>query len=504
GPALKQDYPEVEEYVRFVGAGRTLFKYEQKEIFEEEVYIVDSTVFDMFTFEWVYGNGNGSLDKPSTAVLAQSVATKFFGNTDPVGKRIKTEAGEEYEITGVYADMPKQSHIIANVMFSGTGFDFMRRTDGWGGFSIYTYVLLHNGVAGETFSAKLPEVVEKYVAVIFAQFDISVEYTLLPITDIHLKSDFQGEPQPTGNMSYIYIFAAIGLFMILIACINYMNLATARAASRAREIGIRKVMGSYRSHLIGQFLAESTLTALISFSLALILVFTLLPLVNTWLEVPLSAMALAQPKVLLSMFGIFLIVALVSGSYPAFFLSAMEPVKTLKGAVNRLGGHATLRKSLVVLQFAISLFMLVSTGIVFDQLNYLQKTDLGFTNDPVVRFGFPDEDAQGKWPVLEQKLEAIPQVMATSTSNASPGNGYGKLLWNVENNEGVMEQKGVDNFSVDWDYIPTLEIDIVAGRNFDRNIRTDSFAAIIVNEAFVKRMSWDEPIGKRFQYGTED
>lgn len=504
GPALNQDYPEVESYVRFVGNDRTLFKYEEAEIYAEEVYIVDSTIFDLFTVEWVYGPANGGLDQPNTIVLARSVAEKFFEKSDPVGKQIETESGESYEITGVYEDMPQQSHIIANVMISGTGFDFMRRTDGWGGFNIYTYVLLEEGASAASFAAKLPEVVEKYVAVIFDQFDISVEYTLLPITDIHLKSDFQGEPQPTGNMSYIYIFAAIGLFMLLIACINYMNLATARAASRAREIGIRKVMGSYRSHLIGQFLSESTLTTLISFVLAMGLVLILLPLVNTWLAVPLAASSLFQPKVLLSTLAIFLVVSLLAGSYPAFFLSAMEPVKTLKGAINRIGGHATLRKGLVVLQFSISLFMLVSTGIVFDQLNFLQEKDLGFTSAPVARFGFPDNNAREKWPVLEQKLEALPGVLAASSSNASPGSGYGKTLWNVENNEGVMEQKGVDNFSVDYDYIPTLEIEIVEGRNFDREIRTDSFAAVLVNEAFVKRMSWEEPIGKRFQFDVSN
>ncbi|MCB0840996.1 MAG: FtsX-like permease family protein, partial [Bacteroidetes bacterium] len=338
----------------------------------------------------------------------------------------------------------------------------------------------------------------------FSPVNISVEYTLLPIKDIHLKSDFEGEPQPTGEMTYIYLFAIVGIFMLLIASINYMNLATARSARRAKEVGIRKVMGSMKGQLIGQFLSESVIITVISLLLSISIVALILPMLNSVLDTTLSISLIFHPVVISSLFGILILVGIIGGSYPAFYLSSFEPVVVLKSNKVKGGGNAFLRKILVWLQFVISLALLVSTGIVYDQLRYIQDKDLGFTSDPVVRFRLQGENARQKWPVFREKLLQSPNITAAATASSSPGIGFSKLLWNVETEEGVMDQKGVDNYSVDYDYFPGMEIEIVAGRNFSREITTDSFQSIMVNEAMVKRMGWSDPIGKKVQFDTND
>ncbi|MEZ4775932.1 MAG: ABC transporter permease [Bacteroidia bacterium] len=506
GPELKQIYPEVEQYVRFAGNGETVLIYEDQKFTEEKVFYVDSTVFDVFSFDFIAGESEHALDEPNTIVIQESMAKKIFGDTDPIGKTLQTDGREKksLKITGVYKDMPKNSHIRAFAMISESTADFPTEPGQWGNFGIYTYVLLHNKDEAVSFASKLPEVIEKNVKPIFDQFGITIVYELLPITDIHLKSDFEGEPEPTGEIAYIYLFAIVGFFMLLIACINYMNLATARSAKRAKEVGIRKVLGSQRSQIIGQFLAESVLIAILSMILSVIIIQVSLPGLNRVLGTSLDFNQILQPGILLSLLGILLITGIVGGSYPAFFLSSFQPSLVLKGNATKGSGHLTIRKILVWFQFVISLGLLVCTGIVFDQLQYLQNKDLGFTKDPVVRFTLKNDENRRKWMVLQEKLLQSPEIIAAATASSSPGIGFGKLLWNVEKNEGGMDQKGVDNYGVDYDYFPALGIEIVAGRNFSEEIKTDSFQAVMVNESMVKRMGWDDAIGKKIQFGTED
>ncbi|MDX2247217.1 MAG: ABC transporter permease [Bacteroidia bacterium] len=506
GPELKQTYPEVEAFVRFIGAGRTIFTYEGKEHIEEKVFFVDSAVFDVFTFNFIAGEKEGALEEPNTVVLQESTAKRIFGEEDPIGKIIRFGEDEKStaKITGVYKDMPKNSHIRAYAMISQSTIAEPSDPGQWGGFGIYTYILLQTKEAREAFAAKLPEVIAKNVAPIFDQFEIKVVYELLPITDIHLKSDFEGEPEPTGEMSYIYLFGIVGLFMLLIACINYMNLATARSAKRAREVGIRKVLGSQRGQIIRQFLAESVLMALFALVLSVLIIRVFLIPLNNLLGTNLDFNLIFQPQILLSLLGILIITGVLGGSYPAFYLSSFQPVSVLKGSVVKGAGNVFLRKSLVWFQFVISLGLLVCTGIVYDQLKYLQDKDLGFTKDPVVRFTLNGPDNTKQWPVLKEKLLQSPHIVSVGTASSSPGQGFPKLLWNVENNEGVMEQRGVDNYRVDYDYFPALGMEIVAGRNFSQEITTDSFQAVMVNESMARRMGWQESVGKKIQFGTTD
>jgi len=324
------------------------------------------------------------------------------------------------------------------------------------------------------------------------------------LTDIHLKSDFEGEPEPPGQIAFLYIFGAVGFFLLLLACINYMNLATARASKRSMEVGIRKVLGSERSQLIAQFLSESVLFTLVALLLSFALVLVLLPVFNSAFELTLSSSLLWSPKVLLGTGGIVLIAGILGGSYPAFYLSAFPPISILRGGKSSSGGNPNLRKTLVIIQFAITIFMLIGTGIIYDQMNYLRNKNLGFDKENVLMFELPQGISTDRMTTFKNKLVQNSKVIAVGSSSSSPGDGFGKNVTNMETNDGGMEQYGVDGYSVDFDYFETLEIEIVQGRNFSNEFATDSSAAVLINEAMVRRMAWDDPIGKKVQFGAND
>ncbi len=505
-PTLKQDYPEVEEYVRFIENGRTRFEFKDRFFFEEKVYIVDSTVFDVFTFNFIEGDMETALIEPNSIALNKSVAKRIFGDNNPIGEILKTPSDREYKVTGVYEDMPHHSHLIADAMISANTFPgIMNPSPGsWGSFNIYSYVLLKEGTDPLAFAAKLPEVVDKYVAVIFDEYDIKVKYELLPLQEIHLSSTFEGEPEPVGQMGFIYIFMAVGLFLLIIACINYMNLATARATQRAMEVGIRKVLGSERRQLIGQFLSESILFTLIALVFSFLLVHFLLPVFNNAFDVTLGSELLWSQPVLLGALGIVVLAGVLGGSYPAFYLSAFEPMKVLKGSLAKGTGNPALRKVLVTAQFAITIFMLIGTGIIYDQMNFLRNKDLGFDKEHVMTFPLGGRQARAKYPVIREKLLQNPKITSVGTSSTTPGRGFSKNLINAESADGSMEQYGVDLYGVDYDFFPTLGVEFAAGRNFSMEYGTDSTNAVLINEAMAERFGWDEPIGKKFQFGTND
>lgn len=503
---LKQDYPEVEEFVRFIPNGRTRFEYKDRFFFEEKVYLADSTVSDVFSFDFIQGDGKMALREPNSIVLNESVAKRIFGDQNPVGEVLKTPGDREYKVTGVYRDMPRYSHLIADAMISANSIpDLMRPEAGsWGSFNIYSYVLLKPDADPAAFAAKLPEVIKKHVAIIFDEYGVTVKYELLPLKSIHLNSSFEGEAEPSGEAGFLYIFGAVALFMLLIACINYMNLATARATRRAMEVGVRKVLGSERRQLIGQFLSESVLFTAIALLLSFILAVLLLPVFNKTFDLNLSRDLFFSPPVFFGALGIVLLTGILGGSYPAFYLSGFEPIKVLKGALGKGSGNPALRKTLVIVQFAITIFMLIGTGIIYDQMHYLRVKDLGFDKENIMTFSLEGRAAREKYGIIRQKLLQNPKITAIGTCTTTPGQGYGKNLINAENSEGRLEQYGVDMYGVDFDYFPTLGAKFSAGRNFSLDYPTDSTAAVLVNEAMVKRLGWNDPIGRKFQFGTDD
>ena len=503
---LKADYPEVEEFVRFIPNGRTQLKHGEKLFFEEDIYLVDSTILDVFSFDFVRGDAETPLHQPNSIILSKTVADRIFGQQDPIGQTLQTPSERIYQVTAVYDDFPNYSHILPGALISSNSIEgLMNPSPGsWGGFGIYTYLLLQENTDPQVFEAKLGEVVKNHVATIFDQFDIKVKYELIPLFDIHLHSDFEGEPEPVGQMGFIYIFAAVGLFMLLIACINYMNLATARATKKAMEVGIRKVLGSERRQLIGQFISESLMLSLVALLLSFALVFLLLPVFNSAFQLDLQRNLLFSRDIWLGAAAILLLTGIAGGSYPAFYLSGFRPVAVLKGQLSKGAGNPKLRKALVTVQFAITLFMIIGTGIIYDQMNYLRNKELGFDKDHLMTFDLPSRNAREKFGVLRDQLLQKNKISAVASATSTPGEGFSKQVMLVEDSEGVMDEYGVDNYGVDFDFFPSLGIPFVAGRNFSRDFGTDSTLAAVVNESMVERMGWSDAIGKRIQFQGND
>jgi putative ABC transport system permease protein len=497
-PELKKDYPEVEEAVRFVGNGRAMFKNGDTRIYEDKVFTCDSNLFKVFTYPFIDGNPRTALVEPKSIVLTQSVAEKFFGkNTAVVGKTLQDDKGDVYKVTGVVKDVPKNSHIIFNMLISASTLpkDF---ANNWGGFGFYTYVLLKPNINAAAFEKKLSPLWDKFMAPIFAQFKIKIHYGVQSVPSIHLHSDMQNEPEELGNISYIYIFSAVALFMLLIACINYMNLATARSARRAKEIGIRKVTGSSRSQLIAQFLIESILTAVIALIMSIGLILLFLPFFNALSGKSISFGTLLEPQTFLLLIAIVIFVGLIGGSYPAFYLSKFSPINVLKGALSKGSSNVNLRRTLVVVQFSISMIMLICTWVVANQLRFLRSIDLGFDKAQVLTLtANANGDISSKIVALKNSIRENPQVISVSTAGAVPGKNIGFNLFSVETKTGYT-QKGIWNYAIDEDYIRTLGMKIRKGRGFTGI--SDTLRSIVVNENLVKYYGWDDPIGKKIKY----
>lgn len=495
---LRDNYPEVENAVRFFGMGRTLYKNGDKQFYEEDFFLADSTVFDMFSYEFVKGDKATALDMPFSIVITEELAKKYFGEDDPIGQSLQNQQSEEFKVTGIIKNVPNNSHFRFDALISRN--TRPQNQGSWGNFGVFTYIQLPAGYDLSKMYVSLDTIVRQRVNPIFEQYGISVKYELQKITDIHLHSKIQDEAEAGGDISYIYIFGAVAAFMVIIACINYMNLATARSANRAKEVGIRKVMGSQRNQLIVQFITESVVIALIALVVSLILIYLLLPAFNSLSSKEMPFGYILQAPVMLSLLGIVLFAGVVGGSYPAFYLSGFNPVNVLKGKLSAKGGSVFFRKSLVVAQFAISIFMLISTLIVFDQLEFLRSKDLGFDKKQVLRIDLSGRALRQKSGVLVEKLKQNKDVESVGMADSSPGEGIGKLLIQVEDNDGKLDEKGVDLFSADFDFVKTLGMEIAQGRDFSRDIISDTTFAVLVNEAMVKRMAWENPIGKKFVF----
>ncbi len=499
-PTLKKEYPEVEEAVRFVDNGKSMFRNGDLHLYEEKVFFTDSSVFRIFTYPFLEGDPQTALVAPKSMVLTESVAEKYFGrHTGVVGKSLQNDKGEIYKITGVIKDVPKNSHLIFNILLSisslGKDFD---SPNNWGGFNLYTYTLLKPNTDAAAFEKKLLPMYDKYMARIFSKYKIKIHYGVQPILSIHLHSDLAGEPEELGSISYIYIFASVALFMLLIACINYMNLTTARSARRAKEIGIRKVTGVTKPQLVAQFLIESTLTALFALVLSIGFIALLLPMFNSLSGKFISFGSLLQPDTFLILLSIILFVGLVGGSYPAFYLSKFNPIHVLKGSLSKGSSNTLLRRVLVVIQFSISMIMIICTWVVYNQLKYIRNKDVGFSKGQVLSLtANSDRDIRGNILAFQAEMRKNPQILSVSTSQAIPGHSVNFNLFEIESKNGYVD-KGVDVYGVDENYFRTMGMHIVKGRNFYG--LSDTLRRAIVNENMVRYFEWDNPIGKKIKF----
>ncbi len=496
-PTLKKDFPEIEEAVRFSPRERTLFKNGTNNFYETKIYYVDSNVFKIFTVNFVEGNHN-ALYQPNCIVISRTLAEKYFGkNTQVVGKTLRT-VYDLYKVTAVIEDVPKNSHIRFDMLISMSSVK-NRGGENWGNFNYYTYVLLKPGARADGLNKKLSQVYKKFVEPIFSQFNVKMQYGIQPITDIHLHSQLEREPEELGSMSYIWIFSSVAFFMLLIACINYMNLTTARSARRAKEIGVRKVTGSSKNQLVLQFLGESLLTAFVAVLFSFALVVLMLSAFNSISGKAFTVQTLLQPFNILLLLGIGLFTGLAGGSYPAFYLSSFKPVSVLKGSLSKASGNVNLRRTLVILQFSISMVMLICTWVVYTQLTYLRKRDLGFDKNQVMTVIVnTGEDERSKIFAMNNSFRQVPGVKMVGTGNAYPGSPNTNLnLFIVETKNGNVN-KAIECYAVDENYMGALGIPIIKGRNFSN--LSDTLHSILVNESMVKHFAWDEPIGKRVKF----
>ncbi|HEY0654288.1 MAG TPA: FtsX-like permease family protein [Chryseosolibacter sp.] len=497
GEELRDNYPEVQNAVRFFGTPRTEYRNGDKKFFEEDFFQTDSTVFDMFTYEFIEGDPATALDAPQSIVLTERIAIKYFGSAKAaIGEALQNQQDQQLKVTGVIKDVPTNSHFRFDALISRPTVPLSPFS--WGGFGVFTYIQLPPGYDLAKMDASLDKVVKEKVNPIFEQYNIKVKYGLQRITDIHLHSKIADEAEEGGDISYIYIFGAIAVFMLVIACINYMNLATARSANRAKEVGVRKVMGSQRKQLIVQFITESLVITVIALIVSLGLVYALLPAFNTLANKQLPFSYVMQTPVVLSLFGVTLFTGVIGGSYPAFYLSGFNPVSVLKGKLATKGGTVMFRRILVVAQFAISIFMLISTLIVFDQLTFMRNKDLGFDKEHVIRLNLAGPELQAKSSLLAERLRGSSDVAGVGMATSSPGQNIGKALFKVEDNDGKMVDRGVDLFSADYDFVKAMGMEIVQGRDFSRDVPSDTTYAVLVNEAMVKRMGWTNALGKKY------
>jgi putative ABC transport system permease protein len=340
------------------------------------------------------------------------------------------------------------------------------------------------------------------MAEIFERMGIKIVYELLPITRIHLNSDFEGEPVAVGKVQFIYIFLIIIVFLLTIASINYMNLSTARSTKRSKEVGIRKVAGSSRRALVRQFLAESLVLTIISLAVSLLLCYLLLPVFNNISGKLIDFNIITRPVILLCLFTVILFTGLAGGSYPALFLSGFNPVEILRGQLRISGSSLTVRKILVIIQFTLSTAMVISTWIVYNQLNYLKKKDLGFSKENVITLRLTTEEMGKNFPVFKEALLTKPGILSVGSANNDIGFGTGKNVMRVETGDGMVE-RGINNFQADHDFIKTLGITLLKGRDFSEDIPSDTIKGVIINETLAKRLNWDDPIGKKVQFSRD-
>ncbi|APQ16985.1 ABC transporter permease [Maribacter hydrothermalis] len=512
GSALKEDFSEVVEKVQFSGRSDVLLEYNSNSFQESDCFYVDASVFDVFTWPLVSGNPRTALEAPYSIVLTESTAKKYFGNEDPMGKVIEGVGGRandgQYTVTGIMKDVPQNSHFSFDVLLSMSSFYQSRPEifDAWGYVDFYTYFLVGDNFNVDAFQLKMPEFLDKRQTEEEKQYFYNLNFE--PLKDAYLKSSAVRQPGIVGSLPNIYIFAIIGLFILVIASINFMNLATARSMERAKEVGVRKVIGADKKGLVYQFLGESLIMVLIAAIIGLVVVFVCIPWLSNITGKQFNMNEVFNSFMLPLYFGTAIITGLFAGSYPAFVLSSFKPVSVLKGLVSSSPQGVNLRKGLVIFQFSLSIALIASTVIVYFQLGFMLNKNLGFDNEQqlVIDFNW-DGQVLDNIETVKSEFKNLPEVISVAGSRTVPGSHFPAAGTEIETFEGSMEHFEPFLYEIDFDFIPHYEIEVVAGRAYSREFVTDSVQAMIVNEAAVKTFGYADPadiIGKKFQqWGRE-
>jgi len=498
-PAMKRDFPEIEEITRINYQGGILVKKDNRNVQDDHAAFADSTFFKVFTVPMVEGNPSTALKEPNSIVIDETTAKKYFNSTNVLGKTLYVDNSTNCKITGVIKDIPKQSHFH---------FSFIRPRgkdrDSWLSNNTYNYVLVRPGVTKEKLQKDVDATINNYLSKeLQEQLHSSLKdlenkgnhfiYHATPATDIHLHSDKSYEMEANGNVTYVYIFSIIAIFILLIACVNFMNLSTARSANRAKEVGIRKVAGSLRSHLITQFLTESVLISFFSLILAILISLLLLPLFNQLAGKEMSVGTLFSTWLFPVMLALVLVVGCVAGSYPAFYLSSFQPIEVLKGKIAKGFKHSWLRSGLVIFQFSISIILIIGTIVIYNQLDYIRNRKIGYNRDQVLilhNAWYLDKQVH----TFRNELLNIPGVTNATVSGDLPtGTSFDNEGWFRDAAMDATKAVVLTNFFVDENYVSTLGMEMSQGRNFSKDFPSDS-TGIILNEAAVKVLGFKDPL----------
>ncbi len=492
GPAVKKEVPEVEESVRFVIVGQILVGKGEKRFYENEGLYADSTVLQVFSFPLIQGDARTVLAAPNTIAVTRRFAEKYFGEESPMGQTLLFDNQTEYTITGLLDNIPENSHFTFDFLLSMASLTHPQR-DSWVQWNqFYTYVLLREGAQTQMVEAKIPAILRQNMGE-----EAAARYTpfLQPMTSIHLHSHLFREMAANSDIVFIYIFSSVALFVLIIAAINFINLSTAQATRRAKEVGVRKVLGSQRQQLIRQFLTEAILLCLLAVLLAISLAEFLLPSFNALVGKSLEISWFKNPLLWLAALGFTLLIGALAGSYPAFALSAFQPVITLKGQAAGLSKKSASRNGLVVFQFALSAFLLMATGVIFRQSQFIREKNLGFNTEQIVTIPIQNPALRNKSESIKQELLQHPNVVQVSASANLPGGGD----WGIPTQpEGVAPEHAppMRMLVVDHDFLNTFEIEIAKGRNFSKEMASDSTHAFMLNEEAARQLHWAEPLSK--------
>jgi putative ABC transport system permease protein len=493
-PALMAEFPEIEKAVR-IGENGFWVVYRNSR-FMERIFFADPDIFEIFSFPLIKGNPESVLQDPYSLVISEEMGRKYFGEEDPLGKILNLDGFGDFKITGVLKNIPQNSHLHFGFLGPFTTYAG-RNLDRWGIYNYYTYVLTRKGFEPKSFEARQAGFVEKYQGSMI-QRGINFRYVLQPLTRIHLYSHVHNELGPNGDIRRIMIFSAVALFILLIACFNYINFATASYAARTREVGIRKVIGANKKQIIGQFLGESLLISLLALILAYLLAVLLLPAFDTLSAKRMTMHALLEGRMAAGMLALMLLTGLLAGSYPAAFFSSIRPAAALHGPGLRLLKASALRNSLVIAQFAVSIGFITATLIMARQMSYIRNTNLGLDKEHVIIIPLRDENVVKKIGYLKNELSENPDIIRTSASSFFPG----ESTWNQNYwREGMSDNEypTIRWMAVDYEFLKTLGIQLAGGRDFSRDYPSDAGSSYILNESAVKEIGLESPIGKQFK-----
>jgi putative ABC transport system permease protein len=498
GPTMLKDFPEVEGFTRIYPLDRMPVEHNKKSFYEERLFYVDESFFEVFSFPLLQGNSESALVAPYSIVLTQDMARKYFGDEPAMGEQVRLNNRYDYAVTGIMENCPANSHLQFDALCSIESFYVIRNRDldEWTNFNNYTYLLLGKNIDPAEFTEKFPAFIDNYMAALKKVLGGEIGFFVQPVIDIHLHSKLGYDTPGNSDITYIYIFSAIAFFILLIACINFMNLATARSSGRAKEVGLRKVMGAEKRMLIKQFLAESMLYCIVSLLAAVGLVKLALPVFGSIAGVELGFHFGEMPWLIPAFIGFTLFAGLLAGSYPAFFLSAFEPVNVMRGSFKAGAANSRFRSVLVVVQFIISITLISGTAVMLGQLRYMKNKNLGFDEEHVVVIPLMDQSMEDKIPAIKTALKSYSTVLNVSAASDLPGS-YPDYNIYVPEGFTIEQTQLMHRINCDIDFIATLGMEIKEGRNFSIEFATDPEDSVVINETAAAKYGWDEPLGKK-------